>query len=60
MLEIHPVYAVLPLLFLMLLYTVPWLDGGTERSLRKRPAAALCALLLSLAVLFLLWRGWRV
>ena len=50
----------LPLLVLLLLYAVPWLDTSEERSLWKRPVAALAALIFVSATLFLLWRGWRV
>ena len=50
----------LPLLVLLLLYAVPWLDTSEERSLWKRPVAALAALIFVSATLFLLWRGGRV
>jgi len=52
--------SVLPLVVLLLLYAVPWLDISGERSFRKRPVAAVVALVLVSGVLFLLWRGWRV
>jgi menaquinol-cytochrome c reductase cytochrome b/c subunit len=52
--------SILPLLVLLLLYAVPWLDTSKERSLWKRPVAALAALIFVSATLFLLWRGWRV
>ena len=51
--------SVLPLLGLLLVYAVPWLDASTETDLRRRPKAALGALLFGAAVLFLLWKGWR-
>jgi quinol-cytochrome oxidoreductase complex cytochrome b subunit len=52
--------SLLPLLVLLFLYAVPWLDTSEERSLRKRPVAAFAALIFVSATLFLLWRGWRV
>ena len=51
--------SLLPLCALLLLYAVPWLDSSPERSLGKRRPAALGALCLTLALLVLLWRGWR-
>jgi quinol-cytochrome oxidoreductase complex cytochrome b subunit len=52
--------SVLPLVVLLLLYAVPWIDTSGERSFRKRPVAAFVAMVLVSGVLFLLWRGWRV
>ena len=51
--------SLLPLCALLLFYAVPWLDSSPERSLGKRRPAALGALCFTLALLFLLWRGWR-
>jgi quinol-cytochrome oxidoreductase complex cytochrome b subunit len=52
--------SVIPLLLLLLLYAVPWIDKGPETAIRRRPLPALAALTLTLAVLFLLWQGWRI
>ena len=52
--------SVLPILALLLLYAVPWLDNSEERSIAKRPRAALAACMLAAAVLYLLWRGWNI
>ena len=51
--------SVLPLLLALLLYAVPWLDRAPETDPRRRLRPLLGALLLALAVLYLLWRGWR-
>ena len=51
--------SVLPLLALVLVYAVPWLDKSEETSIRRRPKALLVALLLVTTVLYLLWKGWR-
>lgn len=51
--------SVLPLLALLLVYAVPWLDRSEETNLRRRPKALLIALLFVTAVLYLLWKGWN-
>ena len=51
--------SVIPLLALVLVYAVPWLDKSDETNIRKRPRAALVALLLVTAILYLLWKGWN-
>ena len=52
--------SVIPLLTLLLVYAVPWLDTSEKRPIRRRPVAAATALLLAAFILFLLWRGWNV
>ena len=49
--------SILPLLALLLIYAVPWLDTSKETNLRRRPRAALVALLFCTAILYLLWKG---
>jgi len=51
--------SVLPLVALLIVYAVPWLDTSPETDIRRRPRAALAALLLAAVTLFLLYKGWR-
>lgn len=51
--------SVVPMILVFFLYSVPWLDKSPEHDIRQRRGPALIALSLAIAILILLWRGWR-
>ena len=51
--------SVIPMLFFLLLYAVPWLDGSSEVKIGRRRWAAAAAMGAAAVILTLLWQGWR-